>query len=56
MLTCAFKLHEGLQRPSGDDEWDDGGKLDPHGGRDVSEGEWPLDGDAGSNEVDGIGG
>ena len=56
MLACTFELHEGLQRHSGDDEWDDGGKLDPCGGRDMSEGERPLDGDAGGNEVGGIGG
>ena len=52
MLTCTFELCEGLQRPSGDDEWDNGGELDPHGGQDMSEGEQPLNGD----EVGGIGG
>ena len=56
MLTCAFELHERLQRCSGDDEWDNGGELDPHRGQDVSEGERPLDGDAGSDDVGGIGG
>ena len=56
MLACAFELREELQRRSGDDEWDDGGELDPHGGRDVSEGERPLDGDAGGDEVGGVGG
>ena len=52
MLACAFELREGLRGPSGDDERDDGGELDPRGGRDVSEGERPLDGD----EAGGVGG
>jgi len=56
VLACAFELREGLRGPSGDDERDDGGELDPRGGRDVSEGERPLDGDAGGDEAGGVGG
>lgn len=52
VLACAFKVREGLRKPSGDDERDDGGEFDPRGGR----GEWPLDGDAGGDEVGGVGG
>ena len=56
MLAWASKLREGSRRPSGDDARDDCGELDPCGGRDVSKGERPLDGDAGGDEVGGVGG